>query len=184
VEEKQLVADIRNDPSKFSVVFDTYYSVIFSYIFRRVADYDLARDIASETFLKAFLNIGTFRWRGISISFWLYRIATNEMHQFFRKKKYQPESLEFLVETYYQDIIDPASTKGEKMQLENEIQQHADFLIIQKKIKQLPVIYQEVLALRYFEQKSIKEVAAILDKREGTVKSLLSRGIEKLKKML
>jgi RNA polymerase sigma-70 factor (ECF subfamily) len=38
-----------------------------------------------------------------------------------------------------------------------------------------------VVALKYFEGKSIKEIAEILGTKEGTVKSLLSRGIEKLK---
>jgi len=39
------------------------------------------------------------------------------------------------------------------------------------------------LALRYFEQKSIKEIAAIIDKKEGTIKSLLSRGVSKLREI-
>ncbi|MBS3950794.1 MAG: RNA polymerase sigma factor, partial [Peptococcaceae bacterium] len=46
----------------------------------------------------------------------------------------------------------------------------------------LPIKYQEVLSLRYFGEKSLKEICEILGKSEGTVKSLLHRGIEKLKK--
>ena len=48
-------------------------------------------------------------------------------------------------------------------------------------IKKLDIKYQEVISLRFFEQKSIKEIAVILNKKEGTVKSLLYRGIDKLK---
>jgi RNA polymerase sigma-70 factor, ECF subfamily len=48
-------------------------------------------------------------------------------------------------------------------------------------LKKLNVKYQEVISLRYFEKKAILEIAEILDKKEGTVKSLLSRGLEKLK---
>ena len=44
-----------------------------------------------------------------------------------------------------------------------------------------PVKYQEVIALRYFEGKDNKEIAEILNINEGTLKSLLSRGIEKLR---
>jgi RNA polymerase sigma-70 factor (ECF subfamily) len=40
------------------------------------------------------------------------------------------------------------------------------------------------LTLRYFEHKSLKEIAVILDKKEGTIKSLLSRGIDRLKEFL
>lgn len=41
--------------------------------------------------------------------------------------------------------------------------------------------YQEVLALRYFEQKPVAEICQILNKKEGTVKSLISRGLEKIR---
>ena len=180
--EKFLLEEIEKDSTKFGLVFDTYYASIFGYIFRRVGDYDKSRDIASETFLKAFLNINNFKWKGISISFWLYRIANNEMMQFYRKQKYAPRSLDFIVETNGWDIVDSKTTEEEKTRLESEMRRHEDFLSIQKKIKNLPIIYQEVIALKYFEQKSIREISEILEKNEGTVKSLLSRGIEKLKK--
>ncbi len=183
-EEQQLINRIKKDPTAFGAMFDLHYPVIFGYIFRRLVDYELARDIASETFLKAFLNIRSYQWKGIPFLFWLYRIANNEIQQYYRKKKYNPQSLDSLVEAHGWDMIDPQTTNEEKMQLEKEMQQHKDFLQIQQKIKQLSLQYQEVLALRYFEQKTIKEIAMIQDKKEGTIKSLLSRGIEKLKTLL
>ena len=51
-------------------------------------------------------------------------------------------------------------------------------------IKQLPQKYQDVLTLRYFADKKINEIAIILGKPEGTIKSLLHRGLEKLKRNL
>lgn len=182
--EEILIGEIKREPSKFSIVFDKYYTVIFGYIFRRVADYDIARDIASETFLKAFLNIGSYKWKGISVSFWLYRIASNECYLYFRNRKYHPISLDKLISAGFWDSVDPATTAEEKLSIEKEVQQHKDFIVVQQQMIQLPFSYQEVLALRYFEQKSIKEIAMILDKKEGTIKSLLSRGMEKLRNML
>ena len=182
--EEILIEQIKGDPQKFGVLFDAHYSGIFNYIFRRVADYETARDISSETFLKAFLNITKFKWMGISVSFWLYRIAGTELMQYYRKKKYSPDSLNMLIDTPDWDMPDRESTIEGKLQIEKEAQQDEDFILIQQAIKKFPVIYQEVLALRYFEQKSIKDIAAILDKKEGTVKSLLSRGVEKLRSVL
>jgi RNA polymerase sigma-70 factor (ECF subfamily) len=49
-------------------------------------------------------------------------------------------------------------------------------------LKTLPLKYQEVIALKYFEGKENKEIAEILNINEGTLKSLLSRGLEKLRK--
>ncbi len=149
-EEKILIEEIKKEPSKFSIVFDEYYAVIFGYIFRRVADYDIARDIASETFLKAFLNIGSYKWKGVPVSSWLYRIASNECLLYFRKKKYQPRSLDIIVSVKFWDTVDPATTLVEKLSIEKEMQRHKDFIAVQKKIMQLPISYQEVLSLRYF----------------------------------
>lgn len=181
-EEKQLLEEIKKDSSKFGIIFDEYYPDIFGYIFRRVGDFDSARDISSETFLKAFLNINTFKWRDVAISSWLYRIAGNEIMQYHRKRKYKPQSLDSIVDATNWDTPDPESTNEEKARLEKEMTNQQDFVEIQQKIKKLPQVHQEALTLRYFEQKSILEVATILQKSEGTIKSLLSRGIEKLKK--
>ncbi len=71
--------------------------------------------------------------------------------------------------------------KTEKQHLENELKLNDDFAKVQRSLKKLDIKYQEVLSLRFFEKKSIIEIAEILDKKEGTIKSLLSRGIEKLK---
>ena len=181
--EKPLLAEIKSNPDRFGVLYDEYYHSVYSYIFRRLGDYELSRDIASETFLKAFLKISSFEWRGVSIIFWLYRIAGNEINLFFRNSKYLPQSYHYFIGNKVSDMIDKRTDQQDKENIENEFKQHQDFLRIHLRLKQLPVNYQEVIALRYFEQKSIKEIAIILDKKEGTVKSLLSRGIEKLKKV-
>jgi len=55
-------------------------------------------------------------------------------------------------------------------------------LAVLEGLKTLPVKYQEVISLRYFEGKDYKEITEILNINEGTLKSLLSRGVEKLRK--
>ena len=182
--DKQLLEDIKADPQRFGILFDQCYQDIFTYIFHRVGDYDTARDIAAESFLKAFLNIQSFTWRGVPLSVWLYRIATNEVNLFFRRKKFSPESLSLLIEKNSFDLFDPDSAQTEKSILENELRQHEEFISIQSKLKELSIKYQVVIALRYFEKKSIKEIAILLGKKEGTVKSLLSRAVDRLKKLL
>jgi len=97
-QEKDLIEQCHENPAAFGQVFDMWYPAIFAYVFRRTADYDLSKDIAAETFLKAFLKINSFQWRGISISAWLYRIAGNELNQYYRRDKYKPRSLQQLLE--------------------------------------------------------------------------------------
>lgn len=179
--EKELIEQTKSDPEAFGVIFDEYYPGIFGYVLRRTANVEAARDIAAETFSKAFRNMSGFRWKNISISSWLYRIASNEVITFFRRKKYEPESLDELREVAGFEHADSRDVLQEIQLAERELERHKDFLRIQTLLRKLPVKYQEVIALRYFEEKKIKEIAAILDKNEGTVKSLLSRGLERLR---
>jgi len=175
-EERELVKKAKKDPEAFGKLYDKYYSQIFGYILKRVANLDIAKDICSETFLKALKNIWKFRWKNISFGAWLYRIANNEIANFFRKRKYKLVSLEKISEP-----IDGGNPEIELIEAEKKIKEYQDFLKIQKEISKLEIKYQEVITLRFFEKKKIKEIAEILGKREGTIKSLLHRGLEKLR---
>lgn len=179
--EKELLLKIKQDPRQFGVVFDLYYKLIFNYIFRRVADYDTSRDIAAETFLKAFLHIGDFKWKNISIGPWLYRIATNETNYYFRNKRISTKYMEEVATNVALTKFDNEQYLSEKQLLEHELKMHEDYVKVQHCLAQLDVKYQEVISLRYFEKKSILEIAEILSKKEGTIKSLLSRGTEKIR---
>lgn len=179
--EEKLLKEIEEDPQKFGEIYEAYYRKIFGYVFRRTLSYDTSKDIAAETFLKAYSGIGKFRWREISVLYWLYRIATNELNKYFNSQKYLPESLSRIQEEYGIDITDYSNAESERILLEEDLKKRQDFIRVNETLKKLDVKYQEVISLKYFEQKSIHEIAVILGKKEGTVKSLLSRGIEKLK---
>ena len=181
---KELIRQCRTDPAAFGEVFDLWYKPVFGYIMRRTADYDLSKDIAAETFLKAFLKINTFQWRGIRLSAWLFRIATNELNQYYRSSKYKPQSLQQLLENPQMEKLLHKQDDDEREVMEKELQSFNDYNQIRTNLLKLDLKYQEVIALRYFEQKTNPEISAILDKNEGTIKSLLSRGLEKLRNML
>jgi RNA polymerase sigma-70 factor, ECF subfamily len=179
MDESDLLSRIRKNPENFSELFKLYYQQIFGYIIRRTGSFDDTADIAADTFLKAFRNINNFRYTGISVKVWLYRIATNEVNLYFRNMKKQSSIFE---------RIDPFDKKAfhdyfteDRKEAENELQKHEQFMAVLKELKTLPVKYQEVIALRYFEGKENKEIAEILNINEGTLKSLLSRGVEKLR---
>ena len=180
VDEKKLLRQIKKDPQAFALIYDQYYNTIFSYAFRRLANYDLARDITAECFLRAFQKIDSFVWRNIPVSAWLFRIATNEINSYFRKsKKYAPAFLSDL--DLFHHLPYEEGIETEKQAMEKALDETAEFSAIRKQLLQLDIKYQEVIALRFFEEKSIKEIATILGKKEGTIKSLLSRAIEKLR---
>lgn len=179
--EDQLPERIKDHPAVFSELFDLYYQPIFGYILRRTANFDETADIASETFLKAFKHAPKFDHRGISIKVWLYRIATNEVNLHFRNQKKRRRLFDShamdkpeLFDSYLQE---------DRQVLAKELLHHEQFLRVVMHLKKLPVKYQNVISLRYFEGKDNREIAEILGLKEGTVKSLLSRGLEKLKNL-
>jgi RNA polymerase sigma-70 factor (ECF subfamily) len=180
VTESELLQKIKQNPAYFSELFILYYKPVFGYIFRRTGNFEDTADITADTFLKAFNHIRYFSYRGISIKVWLFRIATNEVNIFFRqyvKKNSVIERLDFENKKQFIHLLE-----SDKEALENELQLHQQFLEVLNSLKTLPAKYQEVISLKYFEGKSNKEIAEILDIKEGTLKSLLSRGLEKLRK--
>lgn len=183
-DEQQLVESAANDPEAFGMLYERHYQPIFGYIFRRTLDWESAEDITSDVFIKAYKNIWRFRWSGVPISAWFYRIASNEVKMYFRRGKKASVSLNELMESRGFDVTDPQTPESERKRIEQELDQHKDFAAIQSQVEQLPVKYQEVIALRYFEQKSITEIAEILDKNENTVKSLLARGLERIRQKI
>jgi RNA polymerase sigma factor (sigma-70 family) len=179
--ETELLAQIKNDPGAFRQLFELYYKSIFGYILRRTADFNHTADIASETFLKAFKNIRRFDHRGISIKVWLYQIATNEVNLYFRNQKKNKRLFE--ANAMDDPELFKSSLQEDRQILEKELLHHEQFLSVVKHLKQMPSKYQNVISLRYFEGKDNREIAEILNLKEGTLKSLLSRGLEKLKNL-
>ncbi len=179
--EESLVTQAQRDRSAFGPLFEEYYSPIFNYLLRRTADIELAADLTAEVFFKAMKNLGRFRWRNLPFSAWLYRIATNAVNGHFRKQKFKWAPLD--------EIADSRNHSGPGAEQEIEeaqehLRQYQRFLQAHKLLLRLPMRYQEVISLRFFENKKIGEIAIILGKREGTVKSLLSRGLQQLQKQL
>lgn len=180
-QEKELVERAKSDPEAFGELYDHYYSQIFGYVLRRTASVEAAQDITSEVFFKALKNLRRFRWCGVSFSSWLYRIAGHEIANYFRKNKREPICLEEVSDSIEHSA---GSAETELLEAEAELKRYEEYLALHKNISRLPIKYQEVITLRFFENKTIKEIGEILGKPEGTVKSLLHRGLEKLRKLM
>lgn len=182
-QEKELVELAKSDTSAFDKLYTTNYDKILNYIAKRVGNYELAQDITSEVFIIAMKKLWQFKWRGVRFSSWLYRIAINQMNLHFRKNKvFMPVSLELLIEESGFMPIASDDIQQEIIENQDKIDRETTFNKIREQINKMSPKYQDVITLKYFENKKIKEIAEILNKKEGTVKSLLSRGIADLRK--
>ena len=179
-DERQLIEMAQQNPDEFQHLFNKYYDPIFNYALRRSCDAHIADDVAATTFLKAFDQIKNFKWKGISFSAWLYRIATNEIAQIYRKtKRTMPLTSQVAANLKDERSSDTALLEAEELVAKNE-----KFKQIHAALSRLKIKYQTALTLRYFENKSIKEIAAILDISENTVKTHIRRGLKRLKEQL
>lgn len=182
-EEQAIIEKSRKDPKEFGPIFDRYYPAIFRYAMHRTGNAAVAADVAAETFFKALNKLHTYRVTAAPFSSWLYRIANNESSYYFRKRKYEPASYDAAREEG--GFPEPASREDvekEFMQAQQLADNNRDFCELKGMICRMPVKYQEVITLRFMEDKKISEIAEILGKSEGTVKSLLSRGLDRLRK--
>lgn len=169
------------DKDAFSRLFDFYYDKIINYVFRRTLDVEYSKDITSNVFLKALDNINNFKWKnGIdSFNAWIFKIATNEINQYFRKQN-----------RYKLIIDDPEirfNLKSEDnlaFEIEKKIDNDKYLIILSKAIKELKPIYQDILHLRYFEEMPYNEISEILNKNESTVRVYAKRAIEELERVL
>ncbi len=178
--ERLLVERAKNDPLAFGELFDTHYDSILNYILHRTANVALAEELTSNTFYKALDKIGSFRWMNVPFSAWLYRIAANEINSHYRKNKKRSDIQLESISEKTEDEFEKADK--EITAAEDEVARNRLFTELHAAIQSLKPKYQEVIVLRYFEKKSLIEITQILGKAEGTVKSLLHRGIENLKK--
>jgi RNA polymerase sigma-70 factor (ECF subfamily) len=183
-QEKQLVEKAKQDPLAFGALYDLYYPKISNYLLHRLPRADIAADITSEVFFKAMTKLHLFSWRDISFCSWLYKIANNEVKMYYRRKERKFFSLEFLFERHRFEPPSGVDIEEELLAVEEEISRHKKFRQVQSALLCLPVLYQEVLVLRFFEEKSMSEIGEITGKNVNTVKSLLLRGKEQLRKKM
>ena len=128
-------------------------------------DNSLSDDLAQETFIKAWTQLATFKNKS-SFETWLFRIAYNVFYDYIRslKESQSIEDVEREVESLYHQHADDGSIKADVTQA----------------LGRLNPKERECIVLFFMEERQIKEIANITGMPEGTVKSHLSRGKEKM----
>ncbi len=181
-EEKRLVERAKTEPQAFGALYDRYYPLVYGYILRRIGNVHDAQDVTADTFSKALKALPHYQQRGAPFSAWVYRIATNETDSYFRRRKHRLLSLDFLSEKREFELPDDAaSLERQQADMEEQLKFYGTYEAIIKMMESLPVKYQAVLALRYFEKKKIAEISDITGKNINTVKSLLKRATARLR---
>lgn len=173
------IRDEKGNYLSFEQVYDLHFDNVFQHILRRVGKVAEAEDLTAITFEKAMKAMGRFRWRGIPISAWILRIATNQVNSFFRQMQRQATT------NLQQEA--PSSRLSPEQELEaaeQELAKNNLFQVLSKCIQDLPAIDQSIVVMRHLEGRSFLEIANILKKRRGTVITRSHRALAKLKQLL
>jgi RNA polymerase sigma-70 factor (ECF subfamily) len=162
----------QRQPARFRPLYERYYEPIFRFVFRRTSDEELTADLCSQVFLKALQRLGQYQFRGVPFSAWLFRIASNEVAQHYRK--HQKQRTISLEDVQISDMAEEMELDEEGWSVE-EVLNHLD---------QLRPGDVTLIELRFFEQRPFKEIAAILDITESNAKVKTYRILERMKKQL
>jgi RNA polymerase sigma-70 factor, ECF subfamily len=150
-----------------------HFDRIYSYLHMSVGNRHDAEDLTTQTFLKMLESIGRFRWQSAPFSAWLFRIAHNlAMDHFRARRRWQPE----------EDVPEPAGS--EEPSAEAQAMQTIGRESMLRMIESLSPEQQQVLTLKFVFNFSNGEVATILEKSEGAIKSLQHRALASLQKKI
>ncbi len=158
-EVRKLIESAKTDRDAIAQLYRIHHRVVESYVKRRVSNAEDADDIISEVFFAMVKGLPSFRWRGVPFNIWLYRIATNKISRWARQQR-------SIVVNHMQELQAKPT----------ELSEHLDTEYIAIALECLPIRLQDVLTLYYFEGLSISEIAAVINRSEGTIKSRLHTG--------
>lgn len=160
---------LKGDQIAFNTLLNTYWNQVYGFQLKRLKDEYEAEEITIQTFSKAFDKLTTYDPK-YAFSTWLITISKNLQIDKSRKKNSQPEiDRRNLAGEQLKKIPDSAPTAEDKLITEQNL---AELLLM---IKQLKPHYQEVINLRYFQEKSYNEIAALMEESLSNVKVKLLR---------
>jgi len=170
-DDSKLMARTCSNPAVFVQLYRRHYDAVFRYCVHRLFERQAAEDVTSEVFLKVVENIHRFRGNEQQFRCWLYRIATNAVNNHLRKTARRNRLLKVACEQ--------ANSRGA------DCGESADKLALLKEaVFVLKPRYQTIIALRFFENLKLTEIAEVLGSSPGTVRSQLARALAKLRKKL
>jgi len=169
-EERLLIEAAQKDPGRFAELYEQNFHRVYAYVVRRVLDRTEAQDLTAHVFQQALANLEKYKWRGAPFIAWLYRIAANAIADRLRRKSL--EAGEPRVEVFAEMV---AQVDLEAVERRARVFQAVD---------KLPEDQRRVIVMRFAEEKSIKEIADLLQRSEGAVKQLQFRGLETLRSQL
>ncbi|WP_326907214.1 RNA polymerase sigma factor [Sedimentibacter sp. MB31-C6] len=167
--EKLLIKNLKKGhEDAYRQVIEDYGNKLLRTCYLILKDREEAEDIVQETLIKVFQKLRTFK-ENSGLYTWIYTIALNLCRDRLRKKR---------------EILSLEDEWVGSEDVESHVETNVDRELLRKELFTINPLYREVLVLFYFDDFSIKEISNLLNEKEGTIKSRLSRGRNILKEKL
>ncbi len=174
--EGEILSHVRKAQEGDSAAFSALYEYFFPQVYRYAAfrfEREVAEDVVADVFVKVWEKLGSFQERkGVPFAAWLFRIARHEVIDVFRSHRPTDEVPE---ELHDPDTLNHADTHVKREDI---------LKAVRTAMEKLPRRYRDILQLSYMGDLSISEVAQSLNIREGTVRVLKFRALQKLETLL
>ncbi len=177
-DEKQLIERAqRGDKSALSELYRRHVDAIYTYICVRVNDPVVVEDLTAEVFLKMLEGLEEYRYTGAPFAAWLYRIAWARTVDYWRRIN-RHKNVQ-LSDTLIQSYSEQPQSNPEAI-----VSTHEEWSDLAAMIRCLTDAQQEVIVLRFVERMKLAEVAAVMDKTVGAIKSLQHRALASLARLM
>lgn len=178
ISDNQIAAEVINgNIEAFKKLYERHKSLIYNTCYRYTKNEDEAVDLCQEVFLKALKSIKSFKGNS-TFSLWLYRIAVNHSKNSCKRKKIV-RFFSFPKNEDNENTIDPVD---EQFDVEKIIDIENEKYVIHQAMQKLDPMLREIIQLRFMENKSYEEIAALCGCPAGTVGSRLSKAHFELRK--
>ena len=160
------------DRDRLAAIYDEYHQLIYRYVYRQVGDVETARDLTAEVFHRLLRTAQSGGDPDRHPKAWLYRTAHNIVVDHYRRQQHRrhlPLDDELMIAN-----DDPAGSA----------ERHLSGAQVRAALQHLTPDQRQVITLKFLEGLSNQEVAVVLDKPVGAVKSLQHRGLAALQRQL
>lgn len=162
----------KGDSESFGLIYDELVDKVYRYIYFKTPSVEIAEDLTEDVFFNVWKNLPKYKKQKHPFSAWVFRIAHNQVIDYYRQNK---------------EFIELDETLTDQ-NTENKPQRLIEKKLIQKEVqialKELPDQQAQAVILKYINDFSNYEIAQTMQKSETAVRILLSRGLAKLKKVL
>ncbi len=179
--DQQLVFRISvfHDQDAFAQLHSRYYPKIYKFIAYKIARSEDAEDISSQIFLKTWEYLTSSRENKIrNFRAFIYKAARNNVAGFYRMQGNTPKILD-IDDTEYE--IDLPDVREDIFKKQLTIQDTEQLIECTQKLHDS---YREIIALRFFEELTIEEIAEVIGKKPGNVRVLIHRGLQALRNLM